>query len=468
MKPYSITRRLVSTVLLVELILAGAATGAAMLYERHQHLRSFEVMLRGRADSVMGAVQDAEDQADDVVLDASTLELPRADLYEVLDESGKLLGRSPNWAGAQASGINPTDRHWKLTLGHRHYRGLTLQGVRTIDIDEPGGGSSHRVVIHYASPIHPMDDALWDAAQYLLLANSLLLLGTGIAVVLLLRHAMRPLNLLAAQAAEVSAFSWSFKAPPEAYAARELAPLAAALDGALQRLELSFRQQRNFVSDAAHELKTAVTIVKSSLQLLDYKERSIEEYKQGLAVCLADCGRMEELVQKMLALARAERLGALPASTPVTPTILVHCVRQVIIQLEAPATLRQVHLELSIPEMLAVAVTPEDCATVAKNLILNAVQHSPAGSVVMVSAAGAPASRVQFTVEDKGSGIDPEHLPFLFDRFYRGDPSRSRETGGTGLGLAIVKAIVERYGGAVAMDSQPGKGATVHVLLPAG
>ena len=430
MKTYSITRRLVSTVLLIELVLAGAAAGAALLYERHQHLGTFGVMLRGRADSVLGAVQDAEDQADDLVLDSATLDLPSTDLYEVREDTGKLLGRSPNWHGAAASGIQQAKNRWKLKLGHHHYRGITIQGVRAIDIDEPGGGSKHGIVVNYAAPMRPIEEALWDAGEYLLLANSLLLLGTGIAVVLLLRRAMRPLNMLAAQAAGVSASSWSFKAPPEAYAAQELAPLAAALDGALHRLELSFLQQRNFISDAAHELKTAVTIVKSSLQLLDYKERSIEDYKRGLDVCLADCGRMEELVQKMLALARAEQLAALPGPAEVGfRTSLAGCAGQVILQLEALAVLRRVHLDVKIPERFTVAVPSEDCATVTKNLILNAVQHSPPGSTIVVSAAHASSSRVRLTVQDSGSGIAPEHLPFIFDRFYRGDPSRSPRNG---------------------------------------
>ena len=99
MKPYSLTRRLVVTVLLVELLLAAAATGLALLYERQQNLHSFDLMLRGRADSVLGAVQDAEDANDNVMLDAKALDLPQGDLYEVRDESGRVVGSSPNWNG---------------------------------------------------------------------------------------------------------------------------------------------------------------------------------------------------------------------------------------------------------------------------------------------------------------------------------------------------------------------------------
>jgi signal transduction histidine kinase len=466
-KAYSITRRLVATVLLMELVLVGCATGASLLYERHQHLRAFDVMLRGRADSVMGAVQDEEDKADNAVLASSTLDLPSGDLYEVREETGKLLGRSGNWQGPEASGVNSSKSNWKLALRHRDYRGVTIHAVRAIDIDEPGGGFQHRIVVYYASPEQSVHEALRDAAKFLLIANSLLLLGTGIAVMLLLRHAMEPLKVLAAQAAGVSPDSWSFCAPEDAYAVKELAPLAAALNAALKRLELSFLQQRNFISDAAHELKTAITIVKSSLQLLSYKDRSVKEYKRGLDVCLADCGRMEELVQKMLALAHAEQLTAPSLGEVGFRTELAGCVREIATQLEPLAALRQVRISATIPETLAVAVPEEDCATVAKNLILNAIQHSHAGSEVLVSAQTQSLAMVRFTVQDSGEGIAPEHLPYIFDRFYRGDPSRWRETGGTGLGLAISKAILEAYGASIRVESEPGTGTTVQVLLPA-
>jgi hypothetical protein len=102
MKPYSITRRLIATVLLIELVSALCVTTVAFLYERHAHFRSFDILLRGRADSLLGAVQDAGDANDNVVLDGSEAAIPSADIYEV-DTDGRVLGRSANWGG----GANP-------------------------------------------------------------------------------------------------------------------------------------------------------------------------------------------------------------------------------------------------------------------------------------------------------------------------------------------------------------------------
>src|ERR1700743_718771 len=109
MKAYSITHRLIATILLVELLAALAISGAAMLYERHVRFRSFDIMLRGRADSLLGAVQDAEDAGDNVMLDGTEANLPSGDIYEVRDANRRLLGRSPNWTGLGSSADNLKD-----------------------------------------------------------------------------------------------------------------------------------------------------------------------------------------------------------------------------------------------------------------------------------------------------------------------------------------------------------------------
>jgi hypothetical protein len=100
MKSYSLTHRLVMTVLLIQLISAVSITGLAVIYERHTHLHSFDIMLRRRADSLLGAVQDAEDPGDNVMLDGTEVSLPTADIYEVVDANKRLLGRSRNWSGS--------------------------------------------------------------------------------------------------------------------------------------------------------------------------------------------------------------------------------------------------------------------------------------------------------------------------------------------------------------------------------
>ena len=168
------------------------------------------------------------------------------------------------------------------------------------------------MTILYAAPTGPVWHAIRGAVEFYAAGSMLLLLVTGPLIAWLLHRALLPLRELADLAGKVSVDAWAFDAPERAKTTPELAPLTEALESALARLERSFDQQKTFVSDAAHELKTAVAVTKSSLQLLALKPRGPGEYRVGLARCLADSGRIEELVTKMLTLARVES-GAIAA-----------------------------------------------------------------------------------------------------------------------------------------------------------
>ncbi len=463
MKPYSLTRRLVVTVLLVELLLTAAATGLALLYERQQSLHAFDLMLRGRADSLLGAVQDAEDAGDNVMLDPKALDLPRGDVYEVRDVSGRRVGSSPNWNSEieQAIGQQGTARNFRLDK--KWYRGFALHGVRQIDQTDTSPGIARPVVIYYAASLKPFWLAMNHAAKFLLLSNFLILLFTAGTLLLLLRRGMAPLQELAAAAAAISSNSLRFRAPPDAFAVEELAVLAHALESAMSRLERAFLQQQVFVHDAAHELKTAVTIIKSSLQLLTSRKRTATEYERGLEMCLTDCARLEDLVQKLLILARLEQPGVEAAAA--AQTDLSECLREVAEQMGSLASIRGVTLVVEPAEGTAARIAAEECATLATNLAVNALQHTPAGGRVVLRVRTRE-GRTGFEVEDNGEGIRAEDLPHVFDRFYRGDPSRSRHTGGAGLGLAICKAITEAAGGSIEIASEVGRGTIASVTLP--
>lgn len=465
MKTYSLSHRLIVTVLLLETLLAIGTTGVALLYERRQHLQTFDVMLRGRADSLLGAVQDAEDNADNVMLSPKSLDLRRDDLYQVREPSGRILGQSPQWDNQIPSNFREGNHGQNFHFQNHAYRGLVLHGVRQVDQDDDHPGISRPVIIDYAARLKPVRHALADAAKFLLLSNSLVLLLTGIALYFLLRRGMAPLESLAAQAAAISPPSWDFQAPQQALAVSELAVLARALESSMRKLADSFNQQRAFVNDAAHELKTAVTIIKSSLQLLDSRPRSPEEYRLGLQSCLVDCERLEELVLKLLTLARLEQ-STVSELTARGQTNLSETLREIAIQLDSLAALRGVSVHLNLNDNVNALLPPEECETLAFNLVLNALQHTPSGGRVTLSTE-ATETTVRMEIEDTGEGIDPADLPYVFNRFYRGDRSRARTTGGTGLGLAICKAIVDAYGGTIEIRSEPGRGTRLRVTLPA-
>jgi signal transduction histidine kinase len=460
----SIAFRLIAAVLLVELASAALVILVAYGYERHSHFRSFDVMLRGRADSVLGAVQDAEDAGDNVMLDLADLHVPPDDVYEVWDGRGRLLGRSANWQGSAGLEVPHENGIFRFGLNNRGYRLLFMRGTRIVDPGEPGGGKLRFVTILYGSPTERVWQAIRATVEFYAAGMLLLVLITGPLIALVLHRGLDPLRQLATMAGRVSADQWDFSPPASARDTAELAPLTQALENVLHRLERSFNQQRTFISDAAHELKTGVAVVKSSLQLVGMRQRTPEEYQAGNERALADTARIEELVANMLTLARVE---SSTASTEPASCDLGECICQSAAELETFAAVRCV--EVAVRDLPSGACTVplgrEDCALVVTNLLMNAIQHSPLHSQVELSVSAQNGS-VEFTVKDRGEGIDPAVLPHVFERFYRADPSRTRATGGSGLGLAIAKAAVEKARGSITLSSEPGKGTTATVRLP--
>jgi signal transduction histidine kinase len=417
-------------------------------------------MLRGRADSLLGQVHDAEDANDNVAIDARALDLNGDDLWMARDDGGRTVAQSAGWSSEAASAMGTSVEPHTFRVKGESFRGLVLHGVRQIDANDTSPGIARPVTIFYAASLQPVYDAMRSDERFLVLAGSLLLLLTGGVLLLVLRRGLAPLVELSRAATEMTPKRPRFNAPESAHAATELAVLAGALESATRRLDEAFVQQRVFVNDAAHELKTAVTIIKSSLQLLSSRPRSTREYARGLETCMADCARMEELVQRMLQLARFERESVSGGGA----CDVAEVARDVATQMERLAEIREVAITVQGPESAPTRLAQDACASLLANLLLNGVQHTPAGG--SVTAAIFVGADITVEVRDTGRGIAPEDLPHLFERFWRGDNSRARSTGGAGLGLSICKAIVDSCGGAIAVSSFVGEGTCVRVRLP--
>lgn len=460
MRRYSLQRRLIAMVLAVECALTVSISGAILFYIWRDHVTSFDQMVRGRADSLLGAVHDAENAADDVTITPAALDLPSGDAWMARDAGGRVLAHSANWNPAAEKTLAGATGPRDVSIGGRRFRGVSLHGVRQIDADDTSPGIARPVVIDYASSLAPVYASVERAARFLIVASGLLLMLTAVVLTWLLRRGLAPLESLCASAAEITPRHPLFRAPDSAHAAEELSVLARALEEATQRLEEAFVRQQVFVHDAAHELKTAVTIVKSSLQLLASRPRTAREYARGLETCQDDCARMEELVQRMLQLARFER----EPQTKNAGCDVAEVARDVAAQMERIAEIRQVKLAVDAPSSVMAVLSEDACASLLANLMLNAVQYTPAGGSVMARIAAA--NTVLIEVSDTGRGIAPQDLPHLFERFWRGDSSRARSTGGAGLGLSICKAIVDGCGGEIGVTSRLGEGTCVMVRLP--
>lgn len=245
---------------------------------------------------------------------------------------------------------------------------------------------------------------------------------------------------------------------------REFDALAVAFNRMADRLEESERLRGRLLSDVAHELRTPVATIDASLEAI---EDGVAELSPAMvAVLRAQGGRLVRLSEDLAAVTRAEsgeaslRFERVDAAALVNAAVLAAADR---------ARVAGVEVQSAAPEApLAVVGDAERLAQVLGNLIDNAVRHSAEGGLVTVAAESRDQGRaVAITVADAGEGIAPEHLPHLFERFYRADAARDRERGGSGIGLAIVKALVEAHGGTVAAWSEGvGHGARFEITLP--
>jgi signal transduction histidine kinase len=462
----SIMRRLVTTVLVLEFFSALILIIAVTFHEYRVELRGFDATLTGTAQAMMGSVQDAEDAGDNLVLDLHDVRLDRNAVYQVEEDGGHVLGSSGDRA-AITEILDSGDGFHQITIDHRGYRFTILRAIRVIDPGSPSGGVKHKITIVYGRPVGRVWHEVLEAIRFFVITAALLLGITGILMALLIRRYLSPVYQLAEEANRIGALNWQFDAPEVAKRTEELRPLARALEAALARVQLSFEQQKRFTSDAAHELKTDVAIVKSSLQLLSMKKRTPDEYSQGLALSLDDFTRLETTVEKLLTLARLEQ----PVRTRDSGSISFRCsmrktVEEAVHQSSSYAQLKEIEVTTHLAEDAEVPLDKRDALLLCSNVLVNALQHSHRGGKVNVSLSRQDGN-VVLVCKDWGEGISEEDRPFLFDPFYRTDVSRSRKSGGTGLGLSICKAICTRVGGAIDIQNHDDKGALVTVVLPA-
>lgn len=243
---------------------------------------------------------------------------------------------------------------------------------------------------------------------------------------------------------------------------QEIRRLVNALNSMVRRLHNSFERQREFTADAAHELKTPLTILRGEMQLALMKERPVEKYVAVLRSSLDEIERVTRIVSDLGALARldAEAAAGLANDKPTAKG----SVATVLNGLRGSAAARGITIEDLSQDECEVMMDEDSLTKVVRNLIDNAISYTESGGTVSVFTENAN-DGVRIIVRDTGVGISAEDLPRIFDRFYRADKSR-HNSGGSGLGLSIVKAIVEAHDGTVDVSSTVGAGSEFTVCLP--
>ena len=322
-------------------------------------------------------------------------------------------------------------------------------------------GTRYLGLVEAAQSVRAADDLLAALARYLIL-SALVALAVGLGASSLVARAVAgPLEHLAATSRRVAAGDLDARTGLDR-GRSELYAVSAAFDDMVSRLQTAFRDQRRFLADASHELKTPLTAIGGMAELLrsGAADTSPRERERALGTIEREVDRMSRLVHDLLALSRADQHPPLERQ----PVDLSHLAAEV----AAEASQLSPHLAIHVANGAPVWTTGdrEHLARALRNVLDNARQHTPPGGSVSVSCAAENGS-VLVSVADTGSGIPAHHLPHVFERFYRADPSRSRRTGGSGLGLSIVRSIAEWHDGAVSIHSAEDRGTTVTLRLPA-
>jgi len=243
---------------------------------------------------------------------------------------------------------------------------------------------------------------------------------------------------------------------------REIRHLMRTLNKMFTDLEASIQAQKRFTADASHELRIPLTILRGEIEVALLRKRRPREYEEVLRQQLDVIDRMQRIVDGLLTLARADAGLLELAHEEVDLTLLLQEVGQQHLTLFAS---KDICLDMEIPDALLVIGDEDRLSRVAFNLLNNAYKHAPPGTRVRFMAE-AQGDEAIVTVADEGPGIAPKHVDRIFDRFYRSDEARDRETGGAGLGLAISKRIVEAHGGSIEVESTLGEGTLFRFHLP--
>ncbi|WP_144552876.1 ATP-binding protein [Bacillus sp. X1(2014)] len=301
-----------------------------------------------------------------------------------------------------------------------------------------------------------------DQLRNIIIISNFVFLGISIVMGWLIsRKTLKPIHQIISTTNTITATSLHERLPIEG-PKDELYSLSKTLNHMIDRLESSFTQIQQFTSDVSHELRTSLTIMRGELDVALNRNRSEEEYKDVLYTVLEEVIYLSDMVEKFLYLSRNTSNSNLIERKTVDGMLLFQNVRNHLLSLEMK---KQIELHIQIPDPFILFGDEDLLRRLFINLIENALKYTPEGGKVEIQA-NRTEKFIYINVIDNGIGISEEHLPFIFQRFYRADDSRSRSLGGTGLGLSLCKWIVDVHEGTIEVRSKLDEGTSITVKLP--
>jgi heavy metal sensor kinase len=449
-------------------VLAAVLTafgGAVYLMMRHGLLERTDAELAGELHEMIDDVETTTDWSDLTRRWSRRFARHGAYEFQASTVSGRALGRSDRLASHPLP-VPSIPR----SLHRLDFESVPL-GARSVDLRPQGRwrvaahlvpGPGGPTVVQVATPLASVDHELAELLAVLLLTGPLALAGALGGGYLMARAALAPVDRMAAAADQITAtrLDQRLEAPnPD----DELGRLARTLNGMIARLERSFGEIRRFTADAAHELRTPLTVMRNAAEVALRVPRAAEQYRGVLEELLEEIERLSRLAEQLLFLCRGDA-GLVPR---VCRAVAVDgLVREVAEHMRVVAGEKGQTITLELAAPCPVTADPDQLRRLVFNLLDNAIKYTPAGGIIAVKSQ-CLGEQVQVVIADNGKGIAAEHIPHLFDRFYRVDPARGRETtDGIGLGLAICRSIVDAHGGTIGVESTVGHGTQVSFTLP--
>lgn len=334
--------------------------------------------------------------------------------------------------------------------------------IYALPTQDGGDGPGFKLgYVQVASEPEEVLEIIDQIRRSLLIGVPLALLFAGLASLLLARKALEPLTVITRSAADISADSLTERRLPVPKAKDEVQSLALAFNAMLDRLAAAFTRQRRFTADASHELRTPVTAILGQAELALSRPRTPAAYQESLGRIQSEAERMQRLIGRMLALARAESGQHAMSFAPTDVSALLHTLTETL----APAIeAKDVRLDVHAPPAITIVTDADSLTQILLNLLENAIAYTDHGDIDVTLTPEAGAVSIQ--ISDSGPGIDPDDLDAIFDPFYRADPSRQRRQGNVGLGLALAYELTHLLGGHITAANHLAGGAVFTVRLP--
>jgi two-component system OmpR family sensor kinase len=426
---------------------------------RHSLHTSVDSSLRTRADALVQTIGDSQGGFNFQDAGSTKLLNARESLAQIIAPDGHVFEASEA-AGTRSLVPSAVARAARSRTVYFEGRAPGA-GNATRFLATPVAQGGGRWIVVVGTSLEAADQAVARVRADLLVGGAFAIALTIGGAWLLGTLALRPVERMRRQAAAISEHDAETRLTvPSTH--DEIAKLGDTVNALLERLNHALTQQRSFVADAGHELRTPLAILRTELELAARPGRRVDELRLAIAQAGAETERLTHLTEELLFLARHDEVDA-PRTRELQP--LQPILERAVTAARVHARLRQVDLVLDGPPDIAANVNADDLRRGVDNLLSNAVRYSQPGSTVELSVEATPGA-LAIAVRDRGPGFPPEFLPHAFERFRRADSARARDEGGSGLGLAIVQAVAREHGGKAEATNRPDGGAQVLIRIP--